>query len=594
MGLLGGAKTALNGVPGLPLGDILLGDLDRFLKGFVFEVYDQREPEKALITKALVLNPRRYNLSEPFAVTLTPTEDDTVVAEENGIIIREIVIEGTTGLSDKKEEALGRGGQIGTEASGTEHFYQLRQMFRDYSDMKKDSEKSPYIQMFFHNVKEDDHFVVVPRSFETPRDAATNRMHFNYRITLAAIQKLPPPPIPTEFDFFGWEPGQDVLEFIKEATKVVNDARTYFVETINEIEILRHRIRNPEEILENVALFLNSAYEFTIGVVDSVEVGVEFAATALDLLEDLQEVVDNDIDGLQPMNEYQRTRGSIKLRQRLERLKIMGKIFTRPLGDDTTRPFAGEKNLTDNDMVNQLAGATVGSRLRVALGSEADAGLNFGAFGGSQEVDITAIDTIDTLATKHRVPREAIIELNNLIYPYITRSGGPGTLKPGQSILIPRRTGGTTQGVYPSEFYLTPEDILYGVDLALDPKLAEEGIFDLKIDELHGSTDVELARGVKNLIQGVHIIVDTEKGSTTFIKDLGIKRTPGVKGTLNMMLTSSIHLREAILSDPRITGIDSTRIVLEGDKLEQEITPILLNERDGVTLVTPFGTAASG
>jgi hypothetical protein len=591
MGVLGAVKGTLNAAGLGIIGDILFGDLDRFVKGFVFEVYDQREPGKALITKSLVLNPRRYTITEPFAVTLTPTEDDKVVAEENGIIIREIVIEGTTGISDKKEEALGRGGQIGTQASGVEHFYQLRDMFRKYSDWKKDPDMAPYVQMIFHNVKEDDHYLVVPRAFETPRDAATNRMHFNYRITLAAIQKLPPPrPATDEFDFFG------LKDDIEDITEAIQDGRAYFVETINEIEILRHRIRNPEEFLESAAICLNSAYELTIGVIESIETGEVFWDTTIDLMEDLQAVVDSDMGEpeLQPMNEYEKTRGLPKLRAALGKIQSQPRVFSRPLGRDTSKPYSGEKNLTNEDLRTGGAGANVGSRTRIARGSEAKAGLDLGAFAGSEEAEISGVDTIDTLAAQHQVPREAIIELNNLIFPYITSTGAPGTLRPGDPILIPKRSTGRTEGTYPSDDYLTSADILYGVDMALDAELAEQGVFDIAINELHGATDASLVRGVNNVIQGMQIIVGTELGSTTFIRDLGIKRLPGTKGTVELMLTASINLRDAVLSDTRVETIDSIRLVLEGDRLDQEITPVLINKRDGVTLVVPFGTVATG
>ena len=116
-----------------------------------------------------------------------------------------------------------------------------------------------------------------------------------------------------------------------------------------------------------------------------------------------------------------------------------------------------------------------------------------------------------------------------------------------------------------------------------------QGIFDILIDEAHGSEDADYTRGVANVVQGVGIITGTERETTDFISDLGIRRMVGIKGTLDLVLTASVYLREAILSDPRIIGIDSSRVSLVGDALEQEISPVLLNARDGVTLVVPYG-----
>ena len=586
-------RTLVGGIPGVGdfLVDFLLGEITKpFTKGFVFEVLDMRSPQQALITKSLVINPKRYNLSEPFAVNLTPAEDDSVVTEENGIIIREIILEGTTGLKKRKEEALGRGGAIGTEASGVDHFLSLRQMFRDYSEMKKDPELAPHIQMHFHDVKNDEHFVVVPRSFETPRDAATNRVHFTYRITLAAIMLFPPPPEPDDlFDFLG------IGDEMKDITKAVYTGRAFFVEGINEIETMRKRLRNPELIFDSIGLSLNSAHDLIDGITQSIEAQKEFWAAGEDLVEDAEEDLDNTIEDYNTVKEWISARILKKIRlSSLQLIHVRTNKFAEPLANKQAKSFSGERNLTISDLANKTGGATVGSRTRLALGSEREAGLNLGTFGSSREIGILASDTIDTLSIKHDVPREAIIALNDLRYPYISKVGGPGILKPGDSVLIPMRAAGETVGVVPDDQYLTNQDILYGVDIALDPTLAQERIFDIKIDEMHGSVDVECIRGTKNVIQGVQILIGTERGTTDFIPELGIRRTVGVRATLDLMLIASVYLREAILSDPRIVRIESSKVTLVGDVLEQEITPVLLNARDGVTIVVPYGKASSG
>jgi hypothetical protein len=588
MAALSAARSSLNAVvPGLPLGDILLGNIGAFKRGFVFEVIDSKTGE-ALMTKSLVLNPQRYTLTEPFAVTLTPTEDNTVVAEENGIIIREIVIEGTTGLEKRAEEALGRGGSIGTEASGVDHFYQLRDVFREYAILKQDPERAPFIQMLFHNVKEDDHFVVVPRSFETPRDAKSNRFHFNYRISLAAIQSLPPPPPPAE-GLFG-----DILDVIKDVTEFVNDVRANIVEAIDLIEIYRERINNPESFFDEMAIALNSAHDLVDSVSVTVRVGREFFEALGDLVDDIQDDMGNDIDGDPTEDQFRECRRVGAMGSGMAGIQQHSQIFAPPLAADASKEFAGDLNFTKNDLENNLAGASKGTKTRLAKGKGGQQGLNLGSFSGSKRAEVGATDTIDSFANKQGVPREAIIALNNLRFPYITRGGGPGTLKPGDSILVPTRSSGSgnNAGASISDRYLTTDDIIYGVDLALDAELAQVGIFDILVDEVHGSLDAQLVRGKDNAVQGIQILIGTERGSTTFIPDLGIKRTPGVKGTVPNMLLASLYLREAILSDPRIRGIDSSRIVLEGDVLTQEITPQLIDARDGVTVVVPFGKAA--
>lgn len=586
-GAFGPLRTTLNGIPGLPLGDILLGRAHQFKRGFVFEIIDQRQPNDSIAVKSLVLNPRVYQLSEPFAVTLTPTEDDTVVAEENGIIIREIVLEGTTGLQKRKEDALGRGGQVGTEASGIDHFRELRALFRKYGALKQDPQKSPHIIMVFHDVRLDEHWVVVPRSFETPRDAATSRIHFTYRIALAAISVFPPPRLAGAGPF-------GLGDTIAKLNKIVHDSRTFLVETINNIDVISERVRDPSVMLEQAARSVNSVAQLVDGTATLIELGIAFHQSANDLFQSVREDIINGIDTEPAQKHLDAARTIARMEASLTLALTEPQAFAPPLAQDQVVPFAGERNLTPGDIANKTAGATVGTRTRLALGSEGEAGLDLGAFAGSRRDEVRAGDTIDVLANRTGIPREAIIVLNNLRFPYVANARLPGVLKPGDSVLIPVRASATVEGTAPSGAYLSPEDVVYGVDIALDPALAAEGVLDIAVDEIHGSLDCQLSRGLANVVQGIRIVTNTERGTTTFLPDIGIRRTPGAKGSLDNMLLASVTLREAIMSDSRIDGIDSMRIVLDGDVLTQEVTAVVRDAREGVTLVVPFGTVATG
>jgi len=588
MALLGGVATTLNAaVPGLPLGDILLGLISQFKKGYVFQIVDLSDPLLPIATKSLVLNPRKYTLSEPFSVTLTPTEDNTVVAEESGQIIREIVIEGTTGYKKRVEDAFGAGG---LEQSGPDHFHDLRNFFRQYSTLKQlDADNAANIQMHFHNVKEDDHFVVVPRSFETPRDAATGRMHFHYKISLAAIQPLPPPKLPG--DLFGIF-GPDVANVLHIIAIAVYQSRALLVELLSLVENFRERVRDPSAFFTQVALSINAANQLVDGVVDSIILSKEIYKSVSALGEEIQEMMENDIDRDPYPYELATARSTAALTQAINEIAAQPSKFEPPLAGDVGNIFAGPKNFTESDLKRNEAGATIGSRTRLVFGNDAQAGLNLGSFGGSKGVLIGAGDSIDTIANKYRVPREAVIALNRLVFPYIVRGGGPGTLQPGDTLLIPLRNARQRSGAAPTAPYMTPDEIVYGNDMALDMRLAEEGVFDILVDTAHGSMDASLVRGKANVVQGVQILLGTELGSTSVIPDLGIRRTPGTKGTINNMLSATVALREGILGDSRVRSIRSMRVVLRGDVLTQEITPVLINERDGVVISVPFGKAS--
>ena len=117
------------------------------------------------MTFVFVLNPTRYEVSEPFQAELTPAEDNTIVAEENGIIVREILLEGTFGLMERSAVGFQGAQGDGKPLSGTAHYEFLKKMFRRYSDLKKEPTTSPHYEMIFHALKDDEHYRVIPRSF---------------------------------------------------------------------------------------------------------------------------------------------------------------------------------------------------------------------------------------------------------------------------------------------------------------------------------------------------------------------------------------------------------------------------------------------
>jgi hypothetical protein len=556
-----------------------------FRSAFVFEIQDTvpSRPESIAI-HVLALNPRSYVLSEPFQSTLTPTEDDTVVAEENGLIVRELTIEGTAGLSEKRGPAFdGDQGSL----RGNEHFLHLRNLFRAYSRLKKGPQSANY-RMVFHSLKEDDHFVVVPRSFETPRDARTTRMHYDYRISLAVVAEADNQLLPLEldegFDFFS-----DELAAVAGA---FNDVRAAFAEVTADLSAIKRKVANINSVMIQAAGMINA-------VGNMLRAGSELIEYPYTLAKSVLALVDNTADNLATSAEF--AEGTLGRAERSLRRMASGldRIAANPsrFGPDSLQQvadqFLGESALTGDDLDRQEAGASVGSRTRIAVGSKL-AGLALGAFRGIRQHRLIRTDNIDGLAARFLTTAELIVLINDLRFPYITEDGGPGMRKPGDLILIPIPEGVGGASVQPQADYLTPDEALYGIDLALDPVAMQSNRLELLPDRTRSLQDAQLSRGLNNVIQGTEILVRTERGSTTYIPELGIRRSAGGKGTIQHMLLTALNLREAILSDPRIEGIENSRVVLEDDVLTQEITPRLISQKEGVTLVLPFGRASGG
>lgn len=587
-------RIALGGAPDVEpvsVTDLRVG----FRAAYVIEVVEDGNPD-AIDTHVFPINPQNYVLTEPFTSVLTPTEDGSVVAEENGLIIREIQLTGTHGFATKTAPTfLGVSGREvgGTTLSGNLHFQALRRLFRKYSELKKDPSRGPKIRMVFHSLKDDDHFVVVPRSFETPRDARTTRVHYTYRITLAVIdnseRRLRAPRDP-----FGLA---SVGRVISEA---FNDARSFFAELTAGLSTLKRKIGNIQAVLINVGGFLNAVGNFVRGAGEVIKFGLQQANNIIDTLDRAgDQLADSIVDAtLGTFGEG--VRQIRQLTNSLQRITTFGDKFTNAVDERLERirrDFAGEQGLTRDDLENGTAGASDGSATRVARGST-PANDEFPTPTGIRLYEIKRTDTIDSIAARFDVPPPIIIILNDLRFPYITDGGGPRVKQPGDELLIPvfeTVRDDSDGGLLPSAEYLTPDEALYGRDLALDRTVLEdEDRFDVKVDTARGGFDAETITGLDNVVQGVRIIIETERGSTVYIPDLGIRRTVGISGTIRHVVLAALNLRTAVLQDPRIDEIQDSNVVLDGDVLQQEITPIVRGQRDQVTLILPIGSASGG
>lgn len=610
------------GVGGLV--ETLLGDAtDGFQSGFVFELLDTRKPEP-IKAFAFVVNPTRYEISEPFQAELTPGEDGTVIAEETGIIIREILLEGTFGLksrrsnnplsSKKSKDATFGLEQLNPlrkssndEKSGTTWFKELRDLFRLYSTMKKDAKTSPFTQLVFHSLKDDDHFLVVPRSFVSPRDSRSNRVHRIFRIQLTAIDGP---------KFAAKKPADKKKGFfdkINDLSKSLNDARAAFADATADLAKIRRKIGNINALMIQAASVITAVGNFVRGIrstfiltpihtVTQVAAAFERAADDLDALgstdpdtfpEDRDLVIalrslSQSLDQMAQYPEAYETPSSLAAAQ------------SRGTGTATRGSvkgwFSGDLRLTQSDIDNNAAGASVGTRTRVTQGSARDGGLDLGSFQGVLEWVVKRTDSIQSISNETGAPQEAIIILNDLRYPYISEGGGPGIAKPGSKLLIPtseaRGEDGAPTTPSPSASYFTAEDVFYGADLAIDQeRLDRDDVIEILVDKTHGAEDAQLVRGVPNAVQGISIIINTELGATSVVPDVGVRRPLGAKGTMEHTLMSAIRLREGILADDRIEGIESISTVLDGDTLTQEVVPILVTGRP-VTVAIPFGRAS--
>lgn len=593
-------RFRLSGVDGQ--GEANISELrEGFRQGFVFELLDLNRPERPLAIHVMVLNPVKYSLSEPFSVVLTPAEDDTVVAEENGIIVREISLEGTFGLNERRARGFigAQGG--GNPLSGTDHFQHLRNLFRRYSALKKDPSQAANIQLIFHALRDDDHFIVTPRQFDTPRDSQRTRVHYEYRITMAAIAEATTSGLQRQgrqSDF-----GAQLGNTVRDINEAFNDARAGIAEVTANLDQIRRKVGNINTIMNNAIQVVNAVGGFISGATALINFPLQLVANIVEGVDNAADTLLQSVEGAAFGVFDENARSLRRISAAVDRIALFPDRF-----EDTTQRiedlYQGERRVTSADVASGVSstpgpgGATVGTRTRVVSGSDGRlAGLSIPRGTGLRGVVVARTDSLESIATAAGTTPEAVIIINELRPPYITGAGGPGIAKPGDILLVPADIGGGGGDPRGINDFLDPEEALYGVDIALDPiELERNGRFEILVNEANDPEDAGLSRGIANVVQGTEITIGTEIGTTAFIPQLGIRRNVGSRGTAQHVLLASLTLREALLQDTRISSIESSRVVFDSStgELSQEITPIVSGQRRGATLVLPFGRASGG
>lgn len=127
------------------------------------------------------VSPQRESISEPIASTITHTQGGGKIRESEGMISKDIVISGQTGLYPKP--GVSRSSGLG---SGLEQLKYLETCFRRYAFMTRYSDIGKDIQLIYVSRRRQEAWVVEPKNF-TSEDATDHNFSWNYTITLEAL-----------------------------------------------------------------------------------------------------------------------------------------------------------------------------------------------------------------------------------------------------------------------------------------------------------------------------------------------------------------------------------------------------------------------
>lgn len=197
---------------------------------------------------------------------------------------------------------------------------------------------------------------------------------------------------------------------------------------------------------------------------------------------------------------------------------------------------------------------------------------------------VQAGDTIQQIARRQLGQADqwwVLVRLNRLIYPYIDGTGSspaPGVLGIGDSLSIPgNATDPAIQQVAAGQGTIGQYAVLLGEDLWLHEQT-------LATDP--GSTDLETAVGLDNLIFALQRRLGTRKGELAYHPEYGSHLEQHIGHPHDPIRQAYIRqeVRQTLLDDPRITSIPSLTVREYADHLAISMTATIIGQNESVPL----------
>jgi hypothetical protein len=558
--------------------------------------------------------PSQYEISEPAATNITPTQDGGKYIEHQGNIFKEIRIAGTVGLrpnpvSNELIPGLSKdtGVVINTpttianlaasdvigndyrglrpaEITGLDDITFLRNIFRGYYDLKRRNEFASRIAMVWMCAKESDWYIVEPLSFQTTRDSS-NPLSWMYNIQLRTLYR---------FDV-QLAVKRDPLSNIQTANSVwrgVNQAVKDITRAINQIAFAVESVIQLPFDLTNKILNVATSILTALANIRNLESAAEMI-TRRGLRQ--FEADSREIRLLATQIKYGQAPGNESIGKRVfggpssptggdpvpptddAALAILRDMVIRSFAmfERTAKRlhamdllFESSKQVQVTDYSNRYLEdgeppATSGSRLDPN---------NIVVPDSATEVDV--VGDIRAIAKQYLGSEEfwkMLVVLNGLKYPYISTVASDGVLAFGDKILIPKRPDegdllASTQETLTDadQQELSPVVRKYGRDLRLTDGSSGTDFSDIKVSQ---RGDLEVIEGIPNVEQAMMIKFSTEQGELALHPTFGARFPIGTKLLLGRIQEFAINTRRTVMSDPRVESLDRLRIFADGDVL---------------------------
>lgn len=583
----------------------------KFLGGFVY-LFELRVPRQVApkggstsLLFPLVLNPEQIRMSEPYALAVTVGAGGVLHTDEGGIVVRNLQISGFTGLKPRpyrgsagfpalkvKTDLVRFPIQAQTDYSGQRHFQFLRtHVFRTYAELRRNAETSEGTRLFWHNLKDDEHWEVKPREFSSTRNSRDRgRLTYPYELDLLALGPAQAAKLEN--------PTRSTLDKVKDGIRAVQSgiatARAAVQELTRVVNEVKLFVRGFLSILNQVVLLIEDSLNFVNGLVDFIRTPFEAVASlstqiegAFDVLSRLKDNADDTFnrlpdrvmqqllnldDALHTMMAHPEA-FQTPAERRLAAMLSAGELTTA-LGAEEIRATLAQIPPNSFQQYERRGSGPLPSDPLRALGERGVSRNQQRRYRSARQHILSATDTLSSLAGRYLGdPGEwrLLALLNSLRDPYISPNGQPGTLGPGDAILIPstdrppQETGIDIYGVPPDA---PAEERFCGGDYRI--KRGPDGRYRVFADRT--LLDAQIAVGIDNVLQAADFRVVATYGQDPLFQDFGRRGAIGSGMSALDQQLGMFRIQEALQQDPRLTSVTVTQEASSGDQIAGEAT----------------------
>lgn len=539
----------------------------------------------------------------PFATTITYTQNASKFTDSYGVLSKVFRITGTTGVRPNKISTLPNPGGVpiidGTSTTGASGNFQgtvntnfeftghdsivmLSNLFALYSDFM--STGNPNIVMVWRNIKDDDYWIVEPLDYKK-NQTSKSPFAYQYSIMLKTLARFD-----RSLASISAQDPQDNIRgdtgFSSRMQKNSQTMLTTYYSTVMSGDILQG-VTNVSQITQPLQVLVNLTTQAATGGIVAAE---RIIGTAISLKTQLVTSLSKLIN--LPTTVSKRAN---RLKRDWRRLIITcDSILTEKRYQNAVRNY-----FTRRDRVTFAYTSTSpyapGSRYMPNTGSSPTFLGNTPASPNVSQGIVQSNDDIRLIAQRYLGdPRrwQEIVVINELRPPYITPDGAGNTLKPGDSVLFPSTVAqsnptlvgvqtGSNQNYDDDNFRDTTllMDQTYGRDILLRSNQSS-GDFDLTDFEVNQRGDLATVAGLDNVVQAIHIKFATEQGQLKMHPFFGARYAIGSKATTASFNQFRANTLSTFLSDGRIEDVTSLVISSVEDTLNVSAKLQLINGED--------------